>query len=153
MKRIYADETVCIGCHLCEVFCQFAHSPSKDLVKAFNKEAVRPLASVAIEEKRPVCFAVQCRHCDEPACVYACLTGALRKDSDTGVVTVDANKCVGCWTCVLACPVGAIQRDTVHGRIMKCDLCAGKEAPFCVTNCPNEALTYVEEKVGKGSGR
>lgn len=144
MKRIYINESACIGCHLCEVYCQAEHSQSKDLIKAFKKEPSRPVARLRVEEKRPISFSVRCRHCTEATCVYACLTGALRKDSVTGIVTVDENKCIGCWTCVLACPFAAIVRDTQRGQIVKCDLCAGKDMPVCVANCPNEALVYAE---------
>jgi carbon-monoxide dehydrogenase iron sulfur subunit len=144
MKRIYTNESACIACHLCEVYCKMAHSQSKDLVKAFTRESPRPLPSLRVEQRRPVCFAVQCRHCDEPACVYACLTGALSKDPESGVVTVDAGKCVGCWTCILACPFGAIAQDTSRGKVIKCDLCTGKDMPACVMNCPNEALVCAE---------
>lgn len=147
MKRIYAKGEVCIGCHLCEVYCRLAHSPTNDLIKAFNRKFVPPFASVRVEENKPVSFALQCRHCDEPVCVYSCLSGALSKDPETGVVSVDTEKCIGCWTCVLACPVSAPRRDTAQGKVIKCDLCRGKEMPYCVANCPNEALVYGEAPV------
>ena len=146
MKKIYINESVCIGCHLCEVYCKLGHASSKDLVKAFTRESPQPLPSLRVEEKRPVCFAVQCHHCTDPQCVYACLTGALRKNPDSGVVTVDVEKCIGCWTCILACPFGAIAQDAREGKIVKCDLCAGKDVPVCVINCPNEALVYAEPR-------
>ena len=149
MKRIYIKEQACVGCHLCEVYCQVEHSGSKDLVKAFKRESPRPLPLVSIEVRKPVSFSVRCRHCDEPSCVYACLTGALHKDADSGIVTVDEERCIGCWTCILACPFGAIRRDIHRGRIAKCDLCVGKELPACVANCPNEALIYAEDKVSE----
>ena len=144
MKRIYINESVCIGCRLCEVHCKLAHSQSKDLVKAFARESPRPLPSLLVEQRKPVCFAVQCHHCDDPACVYACLTGALLRDPDSGVVTVDVEKCIGCWTCILACPSGAVRQDTRQQKIAKCDLCVGKDMPACVMNCPNEALVFAE---------
>ena len=144
MKRIYINESACIGCRLCEVYCQIAHSRSKDMVKAFMRESPRALPSLRVEERKPVCFPVQCHHCADSACVYACLTGALRRDSDSGIITVDVEKCTGCWTCILACPVCAIAQDTCQGKIVKCDLCAGKDVPVCVMNCPNEALIYAE---------
>jgi len=144
MKRIYIKEPVCIGCHLCEVYCQVEHSQSKDLIKAFKRDSPRPLSRMSIEEKRPVAFSVRCQHCDEPPCVYACLTGALQRESGSGVVAVDEERCIGCWTCILVCPFAAIQQDTKRWRIVKCDLCTGREEPVCVINCPNEALVYLE---------
>ncbi|MBI4180377.1 MAG: 4Fe-4S dicluster domain-containing protein [Chloroflexi bacterium] len=144
MKRIYVKEEACIACRLCEVYCQVEHSQSKDLVKTFKKEHPQPLPFSRLEERKPVSFSVRCFHCDEPACVYACLTGALQKNPETGVVTVDTEKCVGCWTCILACQFGAIRQDLLQGKMAKCDLCPGKDVPVCVSNCPNEALVYAE---------
>jgi carbon-monoxide dehydrogenase iron sulfur subunit len=98
-----------------------------------------------VEEKAPVSISVRCQHCEDAPCLDFCLTGAIQRDAATGIVTADEAKCIGCWTCVLACPFGAIQRDTERGRVVKCDLCAGKEVPACVSNCPNEALVYCHE--------
>jgi carbon-monoxide dehydrogenase iron sulfur subunit len=144
MKRIYIKEEVCIGCSLCEVYCQMEHSRSKDLIKAFKVETPRPLPRLRVEAKKPVFLSVRCQHCEEPPCVYACLTGALQRETGSGVVTVDEERCVGCWTCILVCPFGAIRADTYRRRIAKCDLCPGEETPVCVTNCPNEALVYLK---------
>jgi carbon-monoxide dehydrogenase iron sulfur subunit len=144
MKRIYIKEEVCIGCHLCGVYCQVEHSQSKDLIKAFKRESPQPLARLSFEVKDCVSFSLQCRQCAEPPCVYACLTGALKRDPDSGIVTLDEEKCIGCWTCLLACPFGAIMQDTERGRIAKCDFCPEHPVPVCVANCPNEALVYVE---------
>ena len=146
MKRIYIKEEACIGCHLCEVYCQVGHSQSKDLIKSFKRESPRPLSRLCVEENRPISFAVQCRHCTEPPCVYACLTGALQRDPDNGVVTVDAERCIGCWTCIIACPFGTMRQDIHQGKVAKCDLCPGEDVPVCVANCPNEALVYAEAK-------
>ncbi len=120
------------------VWCQVEHSRSRDIIKAFLYEKERPIPRVRVEERGPVSFALQCRHCEEPDCVFACISGALYKKD--GVVVHDASKCVGCWSCVLACPYGAIIRDETHGKAWKCDLCAGREEPICVEKCPNEAL-------------
>ncbi len=146
MKRVYINEDVCIGCHLCEVYCKLEHSKSKDLVKAFNTESPRPVSRVHIEGKKPVSFSVRCHHCPEPQCVYTCLTGALQKDEKSGIISLDEEKCVGCWTCVMACPYGAIRQDKERHHSVKCDLCQGKDTPVCVANCPNEALVYKDSK-------
>lgn len=146
MKRIYINAQVCIGCRLCEVFCRLEHSRSKDLVKAFKREFPSPRPRLSLEIKKPVSFSVRCRHCLEPACVYACLSGALQRDPASGLVACDEDKCIGCWTCILACPLGAISQDKQQGKIIKCDLCGGKDLPECVSNCPNEALVFAEAK-------
>ncbi|MFO8011384.1 MAG: 4Fe-4S dicluster domain-containing protein [Dehalococcoidia bacterium] len=133
-----------MACHLCEVYCVAAHSRYRDMVKAFNREEIRQLPRLHVEESGPMSFALGCRHCDEPLCVYYCLTGALGKDPYTGIVTVDAEKCVGCWTCVMSCPYGAISPDTGRKKASKCDLCFHLDFPACVANCPNEALLLMD---------
>ncbi|NSW91412.1 MAG: 4Fe-4S dicluster domain-containing protein [Firmicutes bacterium] len=143
-RRIYSREEVCVGCRLCEIYCIAAHSEYKnDLIKTFKKISKRrPLPGIIVEERKPISFGLQCRHCEEPECVKACITGAMQKNPETGVVTNDAARCIGCWTCILACPYGVIRRDYRERKIAsKCDFCMenGGE-PVCVKNCPNEAL-------------
>jgi len=143
--KIQINEEFCIGCRLCEVHCLVEHSRSKDIVKAFKRESPRALARVHVEEKGAVSFALQCRHCNTPSCVYACLTGAMHRD-ERGVVLHDAEKCIGCWSCIMVCPFGAITRDERSRKVAsKCDLCPGRTTPSCVEHCPNEALTLVVE--------
>jgi len=144
MRKVYVKEEVCIGCHLCEVYCQLQHAQSKDLIKVFKKESPCPLPRLRVEGKGVVSFSVRCQQCDEAPCVYACLTGALTRDPMKGVIIVDEERCIGCWTCILVCPLGAIGRNLVEGKIIKCDLCNGEDTLVCVANCPNEALVYVE---------
>jgi len=140
MKRVYVNEEVCIGCGLCQVYCQVEHSHSKDPIKAFKKETLRTLPRIRLERNVEISFPVQCRHCSEPWCVYSCLTGAMYKDHVSGMVIVDMGKCIGCWTCIIACPYGALSRDLNSKTVIKCDLCPGREIPACVINCPNYAL-------------
>jgi len=148
MKKVYVKEEACIGCHLCEVYCQLQHAQSKDLIKAFKRESPRPLSRLRVEERGPISFSVRCKQCDEAPCVYACLTGALARDPMRGVIIVDEERCIGCWTCMLVCPFGAIRQDTMRGKMLKCDLCADEDIPYCVVNCPNEALVYVDVEDG-----
>jgi len=145
MKRILVEEEVCMGCGLCEVYCIAQHSKSKDIIKAYKREHPRPLSRVRKEESKPVSFAVQCRHCKDPPCVIACLSGAMRLDEETGLVVHDAEKCMGCWTCIMVCPYGAVIMDNSSRKVVaKCDLCPDLDVPACVANCPNEALICVE---------
>lgn len=148
MKRIYANEEVCIGCKLCEIWCTVQHSKSKDIIKAFKHEQ-KPISRVLVEERKPISFALQCRHCKEPDCVYACISGAMYIDKKTGTVQHNEDKCVGCASCIMVCPYGAItlarDKNNTAKVVSKCDLCPDREIPACVAHCPNEALVYVEE--------
>lgn len=155
MKRIYALETWCIDCKRCEVACKTSHSASKDTVKALLHEDPAPIARVRVEGTAQLSIAVNCRHCDDPACVRGCISGAMRKDPMTGVVTCDQRKCVGCRTCVSMCPYGCVS-VAHHGArevAFKCDLCGdgfGQPGdPACVAACPNRALIYVESEVSR----
>jgi len=146
MKRIIAKEDVCIGCRLCEVWCQVQHSKSKDIIKAFKKEGDSAGPRLHVEEQEASSFAIQCRNCEHPDCVYSCISGAMYIDEETETIQHDPEKCVGCWTCIMACHRGAILRDERARRIAsKCDMCVGLEVPACVANCPNEALILQEE--------
>ncbi|MBZ4687857.1 MAG: anaerobic carbon-monoxide dehydrogenase iron sulfur subunit [Clostridia bacterium] len=153
MKRVYAKEEYCIGCRLCEIYCILSHSEYKnDLIKAFKKSLQRPPARIQVEEEGALSFALQCRHCDEAYCVKSCITGAMQKDPETGVVFNEKERCVGCWTCIAACPYGAIIKDETSKKIAsKCDLCGQNETPYCVQNCPNGALIFSEEPPYKTS--
>ena len=151
MKRIKVKEEYCIGCGLCEVYCTVQHSKSKDIIKAYNKENPRPTSRVKLEVHKPVSFAIQCRHCEDAPCVTACLSGAMKKDEETGLVTHDPEKCIGCWTCVMVCPYGVIGRHLEEHKAYRCDRCPDREIPACVSACPTGALVY--ETVESFSGK
>ncbi len=145
MKKIYPVKECCIGCHLCEVACLTAHSESNDVIIAWTKERELGLDSrKQVLERGSVCASVSCRHCDEPACIAACISGALYKDPESGRTEYDKDKCVGCWSCIMACPFGAIHQHPVEAGIVKCDLCKGRDGPACVEVCPNRALLYLD---------
>ncbi len=141
MKRVYPVEDYCMGCGLCEVACATEHSKSKDIVKAYKEEAVTPRNFV--ERKEYLSYSINCRHCEEPSCIEACITGAVDFDED-GRVLIDQARCVACWSCIMACPFGVIKRDTVNNVSTKCDQCVERETPACVQACPNRALIYEE---------
>ena len=51
---------------------------------------------------------LRCQHCENPACVAVCPTGATAKDEETGIVTQDTETCIGCQSCIEACPYQAV---------------------------------------------
>lgn len=136
-----------MACRLCEIACLVAHSKSKKIIKAYKEEFPTLTPRLIIEQKGPLSFAIQCRHCKDASCVEACITGAMKRDKKTGAVSHDHEKCVGCWMCVMSCPFGVILMDTKEKKVAtKCDLCADVREPACVNACPNEALVYKEVK-------
>jgi carbon-monoxide dehydrogenase iron sulfur subunit len=139
MKRVYVNEEWCLGCRLCEYHCAFAETGEADMARALKNIKINP--RIKIEEKDGISFAVSCRHCPEPLCVKGCITGSLHiKD---GVVAIDKEKCVGCYTCVLCCPFGAVS-PSEKGAIQKCELCVSTGEPACVKRCPNAAIVHEE---------
>ncbi len=101
---------------------------------------------------RTVHFPRSCLHCEEPACVTVCPTGASYKRSSDGIVLVDEDKCIGCKLCSWACPYGAREFDTEVGVMKKCTLCVDRiynqnldeadRVPACVAACPTGARHF-----------
>jgi Fe-S-cluster-containing dehydrogenase component len=97
-------------------------------------------------ESRTVHFPRSCLHCEEPACVTVCPTGASYKREEDGIVLVNPDTCIGCKLCSWACPYGAREYDQTDGVMKKCTLCIDKiynenleeidRVPACVSTCP-----------------
>lgn len=141
MKRVYVNEKWCLGCHLCEYNCALAGMGGGDMARKLKDTPIHP--RIHIEQQDEISFAVSCRHCDEPLCVKGCITGALTRED--GVIRVDRDRCVHCYTCILSCPYGAISPSD-EGAIDKCELCVSTQEgmPQCVKGCPNGAIVFEE---------
>lgn len=143
MKEIMIDAGRCNGCLTCTLACAAAHSLSQTILGALTEKVPSRIHVLPVKGKA---IPLMCRHCEEPACVDACMTGAMQKDPNTGIVTNEGNEqtCVGCWMCIMACPYGAITQHPFKKIALKCDRCKGREVPACVETCPNNALRFVE---------
>ncbi len=141
-KEIFVRLDRCMGCHSCEMACAVAHSGSKSLYAALG-ETPTPKPRLYVESVAPDQTAVPivCRHCEDAPCMHACIAGAIRRGADA-VVTTDADKCIGCWTCVMVCPYGVIGRHLEAHKAYRCDRCPDLEIPACVSACPSRALVY-----------
>ena len=141
-RKIFAISSLCTGCRTCEIACAVAHSNAKSLAEAIL-EIPLPRYAIEVQPGEKVTLPLNCRHCEEPDCLFACKAGAVSKDEKSGQVKVDLDKCVGCWMCVMVCPFGAARSDADRGKVVKCDLCADRpEGPACVEACPTRALFY-----------
>lgn len=147
MKGIMIDCNKCDGCKNCTVACMQAHRPDEgtaytlDLTDIAN-ESRNHIVGMKDGSYKPIF----CRHCDQPECVMSCMSGALRKDEESGHVLYDETKCGSCFMCVMNCPYGVLKADTAtRTKVIKCDFCQdhGGE-PSCVKSCPKKAI-YVEE--------
>lgn len=145
MKRILINTELCQGCRNCQLACMAEHTTAKSML-TLDLEDPANQARNFIEAGpggRPV--PLLCRHCNEPACVTACMSGALSKDPHTGIVEHDPVKCAGCWMCVMSCPYGIMRPDNRNGRTaIKCDFCVTRSLPRCVEACPTGAITVIE---------
>jgi Fe-S-cluster-containing dehydrogenase component len=111
--------------------------------------------SIALEAAQPAMtlhFPRSCLHCETPACVTVCPTGASYKRAEDGIVLVDEDKCIGCKLCSWACPYGAREYSAVEGVMKKCTLCVDRiyntnldeadRQPACVQACPTRARHF-----------
>ena len=150
---ILHDGVRCKGCRGCEFDCAEAHSlpeppPSKGIAPVRKTDETRnTVINTYKTGKGDVYIKRQCMHCNEPACVAACLTKAMHK-TKMGPVTWDGNKCMGCRYCMVSCPwdMPKFEFHSANPRIQKCDMCFQRlktgESPACAFNCPNDALLY-----------
>ncbi|MFC1679073.1 4Fe-4S dicluster domain-containing protein [Elusimicrobiota bacterium] len=147
---ILTDTTLCVGCEKCVVACKEENKLGKDRMWPWQK-SIDELSATRFTTliKRPGGRYIrhQCRHCLDPACVSACIVGALRKTPE-GAVVYDQDKCMGCRYCMLACPFGIPRYDWERAisYIHKCTLCdhrlAKGKIPACVEACPEKATIF-----------
>ena len=157
------DLDTCVGCHACATSCkewnaggysapltdQDAHGADPHgawLNRVHSYEAGEGGAS------RTVHFPRSCLHCETPACVTVCPTGASYKRAEDGIVLVNPDTCIGCKLCSWACPYGAREYDYDAGVMKKCTLCIDRiyndnlseeeRVPACVATCPTSARSF-----------
>ncbi|MBN2412991.1 4Fe-4S dicluster domain-containing protein [candidate division KSB1 bacterium] len=141
---ILNDMTKCIGCKACTLACKEINGLPKDA----PSDVLSSKSWTAIEQKKGINIKRQCMHCNEPACVSACPVGALTK-TETGAVTYDAKKCMGCRYCLISCPFSlpTYEWDKPLPKVTKCILCYDNalkkgEQPACTRVCPTGATKF-----------
>ena len=140
---LFQDQKKCIGCQACMVACKSRQAlppgPFPCTVVTVGPKWVSDLPRIAFTF-------MPCFHCEKPWCAAACPTGAMQQRGEDGIVSVDAELCVGCKACMSACPWGAPQWNPETRKVAKCDLCRDRveagEKPACVTVCPTNCLHF-----------
>jgi len=151
------DSTRCIGCKACMVACNKANNlppdtensgglwqmpldlngQTKNIIKLYQDPKSGEHAFI----KR------QCMHCLDPACTSGCLLGALKK-GEFGVVSYNADLCIGCRYCEMACPfnIPKFEWSSTAPKIVKCEFCKERLAegkqPGCTEACPTGAVIF-----------
>ncbi|MFM1814540.1 MAG: hypothetical protein RLZ98_1235 [Pseudomonadota bacterium] len=157
------DLDTCVGCHACATSCKEwntgGYSAPLSDADPYGADPVgawlNRIHSYEVdfgETTRTVHFPRSCLHCETPACVTVCPTGASYKRAEDGIVLVNPDTCIGCKLCSWACPYGAREYDYEHGVMKKCTLCVDRiyndtlreedRIPACVRACPTGARHF-----------
>ncbi len=170
------DPTLCVGCRACQTACKAANKLPADKVEAnggvydapadLNSTTKNVIKSLPTDGGGQVFVKQQCMHCVDPACVSACMLGALHKEGEakrtiagekkgSGIVLWDKLTCVGCRYCQIACAfnVPKFEWEAAFPAIVKCELCRNRADPkkggalavanpACAEVCPREAVIY-----------
>lgn len=157
----------CIGCHTCANACKMQNNVPTGMLwnRVLTQEC--DIIDGVVGQYPNVSRAylpVACQHCENPACLRVCPTGATYKD-ESGRVEIAYDKCIGCRTCMAACPYNARVfnwSDAVRdpdfnygdkkvpvrqkGVVEKCTMCKERtdlgEEPMCVVCCPTKARVF-----------
>ncbi len=157
------DLDICVGCHACAVSCkEWNDGGESGPLTDFDVSGEAPdgvwlnrVHGYEIEnaaEGQTLYFPRSCLHCEIPACVTVCPTGASYKRAEDGIVLIDPDLCIGCKLCSWACPYGAREFDSKAGVMKKCTLCIDRiynetlaeedRVPACVAACPTGARHF-----------
>jgi Fe-S-cluster-containing dehydrogenase component len=157
------DLDICVGCQACATSCKEWNTGGYSApLSDQNPYGADPdgawlnrVHSYEVGEGdtwRTVHFPRSCLHCETPACVTVCPTGASYKRAEDGIVLVNPDTCIGCKLCSWACPYGAREYDQSHGVMKKCTLCVDRiyneniperdRVPACVKACPTGARAF-----------
>jgi Fe-S-cluster-containing dehydrogenase component len=162
------DLDTCVGCHACAVSCKqwnaeaagpdvdpYGDAPTGVWFNRVHSYEVAPATACGDVPAQPAMtlhFPRSCLHCETPACVTVCPTGASFKRAEDGIVLVDDAKCIGCKLCSWACPYGAREYSETTGTMKKCTLCVDRihdprlpeadRKPACVQACPTGARHF-----------
>ena len=147
----YFDADRCGSCKACVMACRDKNDTllglkNRNVIDFGGGRWVEKDGLVQPENVFVYSISISCNHCESPACVANCPTGAMIKRDEDGIVYVDESVCIGCGTCANACPYGAPKVSEERGVTSKCNFCmdyldAGGR-PACVDACLMRCLDF-----------
>ena len=153
---ILTDLNRCVGCLGCSVACKVVNGVE---IGSFWNKVLRigpfpDSEGAQFPDVYTYFLPVTCQHCENPACVKVCPTGASQKLAD-GTVQIDKEKCIGCQFCAMACPYGVRYLNETERVVEKSTLCEQKiaqgELPQCVAQCGARARYFGDLEQGLDS--
>lgn len=137
----YFDSTRCVDCKTCQVACKLKNNLPAG---AFYRH-VHSFEAGAYPSAGMYHVSMSCNHCENPACVAKCPTGAMYVSEDA-TVQHDDEVCIGCQMCVQSCPYGApvyLEEKKIVGKCNACmDTRSEDGSPTCVASCGMRALDF-----------
>lgn len=162
------DMKRCIGCHTCSVACKQANNLPQDVwwnrALTFGGPTMdTPHGMFPNLEMQYL--TLNCQHCEKPACVAVCPTGATYQRDD-GIVMQNYDACLGCRLCMMSCPYSGVRsynavapaydldfpvgdafvKPQQNGTVSKCHFCYQRVdqglLPSCVEVCPAKARFF-----------
>ena len=140
------DVSVCTGCHSCEMMCGLSHNGAAGPANG--------RIQVELDDLKNMMYTVYaCQQCADHPCYDACPKKDLAMciDSQTGVVYINEEECIGCGKCQKACRLTPSRitfirtADRKKRKAKKCDLCRGREGgPICIEHCSARCLSLSE---------
>ena len=121
----------CVGCYACRLACQAKNhlEPGESFIK-FHELETGTYPNVYNE-----IVPTQCQHCEDAPCAAVCPTHATYV-TDSGVVLVDPEKCIGCKSCLrIGCPAISMKDSKA---VIDDTLCVG--GGLCESLCPKGAI-------------
>jgi molybdopterin-containing oxidoreductase family iron-sulfur binding subunit len=155
------DVSKCIGCRACAVACKLNNNlPDGIWYNRVDTEGTEVSDTAVGAYPDSLSFSylpIACQHCSAPSCVAVCPVDATWREEESGLVVIDAEKCIGCKLCIEACPYQArsyvqdvaYQTDFAFGdwdapahldmKVEKCTFCTHRlergEVPACMELC------------------
>lgn len=138
-KGFIFNDLLCVDCKACSAACILENgwTTRPREIFTFNTDVLPCLPVINLS--------LACNHCEKPVCLEGCPSAAYSRESGSGAVVVDEDKCLGCSYCKWNCPYDA-PKITAKGTIEKCNLCYPRISeglePACTSACPTGALAF-----------